>query len=98
MRHAMRAFGICRRPRGGPRWRAPLLAVFFALGVLFSARDASAYTWMLRHGYTGCSTCHLDPSGGSVLTPYGRTVGGMLLSTLYAGEADSESAADQFLF
>jgi hypothetical protein len=93
----MRAFGVGQRPWSIPRWRGPVLAVLFGLLVFFSTRDASAYTWMLRHGYTGCATCHLDPSGGSVLTTYGRTVGGMLLSTPYGGEADT-SPLDEFLF
>jgi hypothetical protein len=38
---------------------------------------------MIRHGYTGCATCHVDPSGGGVLTEYGSAQGDLLLRTHY---------------
>jgi hypothetical protein len=55
---------------------------------------------MIRHGYSGCTACHADPSGGSLLTPYGRAQGELLLRTRYDGGAHAEEAGDvaKFLF
>jgi hypothetical protein len=54
--------------------------------------SAEAYPWMLRHGYTSCGTCHVDPSGGGILTPYGRAQSEVLMAVpngkrVEAGEA-----------
>ena len=46
--------------------------------------EASAYTWMIRHSYSACSTCHADPSGGELLTQYGRVTADMILRMQYA--------------
>ena len=40
---------------------------------------------MIRHDYTGCVTCHADPSGGGLLTPYGRAQSDVLLRMHYTG-------------
>lgn len=54
-----------------------------------------AYAWMIRHDYTGCATCHTDPSGAGLLTPYGRAQSDLLLRMRYGasneGEADASS-------
>ena len=42
---------------------------------------------MIRHDYTGCATCHVDPSGGGVLTEYGSAQGDILLRTRYGASA-----------
>lgn len=42
-------------------WLLPLLSA-----------SAWAYPWMAKHEYGACGTCHVDPSGGGQLTPYGR--------------------------
>ena len=42
------------------------------LVVALMPRPAQAYTWMIRHGYTGCATCHIDPSGAGLLNEFGR--------------------------
>jgi hypothetical protein len=67
-----------------------LLAVVALLSVLFSARSATAYPWMIRHDYTGCIQCHIDPDGGGLLTEYGRGQGETLLRTRYSGTAAEE--------
>ena len=36
---------------------------------------------MIRHGYAQCTACHVSPSGGGTLTPYGRQLSAELLST-----------------
>jgi len=45
---------------------------------------------MIRHGYTTCSVCHVDPSGAGLLTAYGRAQSELLLSTRYSKRAESE--------
>jgi hypothetical protein len=49
--------------------------------VLLTPGRADAYTWMIRHSYAGCGVCHADPSGGEVLTLYGRAQSDLLLRT-----------------
>ncbi|HWE23370.1 MAG TPA: hypothetical protein VG496_05460 [Myxococcales bacterium] len=73
------------------------LGIFAALGLCSAA--ASAYPTMIRNGYTQCATCHTDPSGGTLLTAYGRAQSELLLSSRWgkANEADP-SPASNFLF
>ena len=61
------------------------------LGVVL-ANAAHAYPFMIRHGYTQCSTCHTDPSGGTFLNEYGRAQSDLLLSSSYGSGAASEEA------
>src|SRR5689334_12181350 len=77
------------------------LAMIVASCVL-TAR-AHAHPFMISHGYTQCAACHSDPSGGGLLTEYGRAQGGLLLAQRWDGqrtEADDELAAARgaFLF
>lgn len=62
--------------------------VLFVTAVLSPA--AQAYGFMIRHDYTTCAQCHVDPSGGSVVTAYGRAQGELLLRTRYSGSPDDE--------
>lgn len=75
------------------------VALAFTLAL---TRTASAYPWMIRHGYGACTTCHLDPSGAGVLTPYGRAQGDVLLRDHYTangkGGAEEASKSAGFLF
>ncbi|HEY0469729.1 MAG TPA: hypothetical protein VGC79_36315 [Polyangiaceae bacterium] len=64
-----------------------LVALFVSL---FPSR-AHAYTWMIKHGYASCPVCHADPSGGELLTTYGRVQSDELLRMKY-GKAASESS------
>src|ERR671910_1173384 len=64
------------------------------LAIVFWAEPAQAYTWMIRHGYAGCVTCHADPSGGELLTPYGRVQGDLVLRMRY-GKDDVSAAASE---
>ncbi|MDP2315489.1 MAG: hypothetical protein Q8P41_21505 [Pseudomonadota bacterium] len=59
------------------------LLALFALFVAILPGRAEAYPWMIRHGYTNCAQCHVDPSGGGVLTDYGRAQGEILVRTQY---------------
>jgi hypothetical protein len=53
---------------------------------------------MIRHDYTGCNMCHADPSGGGLLTAYGRAQGELLLRTRYGGKEEEAGKAADFLF
>jgi hypothetical protein len=79
-------------------WARSVLLVLPALLVLFLAEDAHAYTWMVRHGYTSCVPCHADPTGGGILSPYGRSVGTLVLNTRYGAADDEEDPTGEFLF
>jgi hypothetical protein len=64
-----------------------------ALAVMALASPARAYPWMIRHGYTGCTPCHTDPSGGAgTLTEYGRAQSDLLLRMRYGAPSDSGEA------
>ena len=48
---------------------------------LILSSNAWAFPELTRHGYTQCTACHFSPSGGGLLTPYGRQLAAELLST-----------------
>jgi hypothetical protein len=56
------------------RWRAILF-------LTFASCSSWAFPENVRHGYFSCTTCHVSPSGGGVLTPYGRSLSSELMST-----------------
>ncbi len=72
-------------PRGGP-----LVLLIAALALPGAAR---AYPWMIRHGYSGCGVCHVDPSGAGLLTDYGRAQSELLMATRWGGEKAEEATA-----
>ncbi|HMI83080.1 MAG TPA: hypothetical protein VK550_03245 [Polyangiaceae bacterium] len=76
-----------------------LVLVALLLSVTLWERPAQAYAWMIKHDYAGCNQCHADPSGGSVLTEYGRAQSDFLLRMRY-GAKDSWEAPPSagFLF
>ena len=55
---------------------------FFVLALfhLVSAK-VWAFPENVRHGYFSCTACHVSPSGGGVLTLYGRSLSNELMST-----------------
>ena len=62
-------------------------------------KPAEAYAWMIRHDYTGCNQCHADPSGGGLLTEYGRAQSDFLLRMRYgAAESYEPPRSAEFLF
>lgn len=92
-----------RTPQGYLSFRAALsrvaLVLLFLAGILVSPRTAHAYPWMIRHNYTACATCHVDPSGAGILTAYGTAQGDLLLRTRYgASGGDDVSPAAGFLW
>lgn len=78
------------------------LALSVAIGafVALFAKPAAAYPWMNRHGYNNCASCHADPSGAGLLTPYGRAQSELLLSSRYtkATEEDEPGRFSRALF
>ena len=71
---------------------------FLFVATLLASSAAQAYGSMIRHEYTTCSQCHVDPSGGSILTAYGRAQGEVLLRTRYGPPAEDVDKAAGFLF
>jgi hypothetical protein len=55
------------------------MKIFARLGILgvlsFAVSvNAWAYPENIRYGYINCTTCHVSPTGGGILTPYGRSL------------------------
>ncbi len=69
------------------RWVGVLLLGLF---VTAWAKPAAAYAWMIRHEYSACATCHMDPSGGGIMTLYGRAQSEGILRTRYGTVSDTE--------
>jgi hypothetical protein len=73
-----------------------------AFAVVLWSREAAAYPWMIRHEYTGCAQCHVDPSGSGPLTAYGRAMGEVILRTHYGArpvdEEQEPGPGGKFLF
>lgn len=66
----------------------------FALGVfcLAFAGAASAEPMFLSKQYTRCTTCHYSPTGGGLLTAYGRSLSHHELSTFRGSEGAAGAA------
>lgn len=75
-----------------------ILGLGLALLLLCLAKNAHAYPWMIRHGYTGCAPCHADPSGSGPLTEYGRAQGELLLRTRYGDTSEEAGKIAGFLW
>ena len=77
-------------PRRGKAHFPLLLGLAVVLSILGASSPAAAYAWMIRHGYNGCTPCHTDPSGGGLLTEYGRAMEAGVLRTKYTKAALEE--------
>lgn len=91
MQYRSRRGAISRAASRAVRWPCAAL-VAFALLVL--SQRAHAYPWMIKHGYTNCSGCHADPSGGELLTIYGHAISWEALSTKWGGRP-AEARAEE---
>jgi hypothetical protein len=49
--------------------------------LLFWSPLVFAFPEMIRHGYAQCTACHVSPTGGGLLSAYGRELSAELLST-----------------
>jgi hypothetical protein len=63
--------------------------IVLPLIALLTPKQAHAYAWMIKRGYPSCPACHADPSGGELLTAYGRMISQLTLSTDWSGEGGS---------
>ena len=78
--------------------RSEFLVILIVLAAALVPRPAEAYPWMIQHQYTTCSQCHVDPSGGSAMTPYGRAQTETLLRSHYGKEVGEPGPVKDFLF
>lgn len=70
--------------------RAAGLRLALLMAVALPAASAHAYPWMIQHGYTNCSGCHVEPSGFGLLTEYGRAQDQIVIPTLWGGKQQDE--------
>lgn len=75
----MKSIQLARRSALLSAWIVSTILIQSLL-VLFP-KKAHAYPELIRHGYTNCTSCHVSPTGGGVLTPYGRQLSKEILST-----------------
>ncbi len=70
---------------------------FFTLALFngFIPTAAWAFPELVRHGYNNCVTCHVSPSGGGLLSEYGRELSREVLST-WGEEGESRFAYGLF--
>lgn len=54
--------------------------IFIFLSVFFRI-ESWAFPDTIRHGYSSCTTCHVSPSGGGLMTDYGRSLSKELISS-----------------
>jgi hypothetical protein len=69
--------------------------LLFLLPTLLVASTGWAEPTFLAKQYTRCSACHYSPTGGGLLTPYGRLLSHRELSTWRPATADTEAADDR---
>jgi hypothetical protein len=50
------------------------------LAVIAFSASSNAYVETMTHGYQDCRACHVSPSGGGLLTDYGRSLSNELMS------------------
>ena len=69
------------------------------LGLAVGVSGAAAEPVFLSRQYTRCTNCHYSPTGGGLLTPYGRSLSREELSTFGASHgAGTPSREQDFLF
>src|SRR6187402_1417041 len=62
------------------------------VGATLTSKSAHAYAWMIRHGFSECGGCHVDPMGGETLTGMGRVMGQTLMTSQYGGQTPTDAA------
>lgn len=53
---------------------------FLILAAALAPSLARAFPQMMAHGYTSCVACHVSPTGGGLMSPYGRSLSREVLS------------------
>jgi hypothetical protein len=80
-----------------------IVVMSLALIAVAGARDAAAEPKYLSKQYTRCTTCHVSPTGGGLLSAYGRSLSHRELSTTgaaapAAGEPEPQPGEEAFLW
>jgi hypothetical protein len=81
--------------------KAPILVgAALSLLLFLQAPPAHAFHSMIRHEYSACHVCHADPSGGGILTAYGRGLAETILRTRWGKQRDDgdPGTVGNFLF
>jgi hypothetical protein len=55
--------------------------LFFITATLLISLQGHAFVENTVHGYANCMACHIAPTGGGILTDYGRSLSSELMST-----------------
>src|SRR5215510_13537282 len=71
--------------------------VLFLLITLAVATPLSAHPYFIRLGYSTCTSCHVSPQGGSILSAYGAGVQ-RALSLLHEPEQDDEQESPRLFY
>lgn len=58
------------------------MKALLTLVILISCSRAGAFVENVTHGYPNCMACHVSPTGGGLLTDYGRALSSELMSTI----------------
>jgi len=86
---------------GGPRGYFCFLLAAVSVACSGAAPAAAEPTFLSKQ-YPRCTACHYSPSGGGLLTPYGRSLSREEISTFgrrdVAAEPDDRRAEENFLF
>lgn len=69
-----------------------ILSLFLSIILILVTRPAFCFPEMARHGYVNCISCHVSPTGGGTLTPYGRQLSREVLSHF------GKEGEEQFLY
>jgi hypothetical protein len=69
-----------------------LFLTLITLGTIFDGAKSFAFPDLIRHGYFSCASCHVSPSGGGLLSSYGKSLSSELLST-WGGKAKGDDSA-----
>ncbi|MBF0297854.1 MAG: hypothetical protein HQK51_03995 [Oligoflexia bacterium] len=62
-------------------WPFCYLFLFLLLFLILFNQNTYSFPENIRHGYSNCTSCHYSPSGGGLITPYGRELSREMLST-----------------
>jgi hypothetical protein len=78
------------------------IAALAGASLVLAAAQAGAEPIFLARQYARCTTCHFSPTGGGLLTPYGRSLSREELSTMGRGHSTAAAAGPEgeqaFLF
>jgi hypothetical protein len=83
------ASGLRSREVRGSRTLPLLVALVVLFVSTLCSRDVHAFASTIRHGYTQCTPCHVDPSGAGPLTAYGRAIADEAIRMHFPGETES---------